>query len=280
VKLEIVDANGRVVRDYSSNDPKLNPHPAIDPAAYDKVCQKTPTATDCGLPLYWPARPVELSTAAGFHRFAWDMRYDQIGEEEIDPNNEGDEGATGAVPHATYDNPNAPWAPPGNYTVRLTVDGRTYAQPLVLRLDPRVKTPAPALAQLFSLTRELHDAAADAHKALVDGRALSAKLATSSRADAPALKAQIDSIAPAATPRGRGRGGFGRGGRGGGAQSAPTLESVSNALIAAVMPMQSSETAPTAGQVAAATRAKADAAATMKRWAALKAKADAMVGSK
>ena len=278
VKLEIVDANGRVVRDSSSNDPKLDPHPAIDPAAYDKICQKTPTATDCGLPLYWPARPLELSTRAGFHRFAWDMRYDQIGEEDIDPLNEGDEGATGAVPHATYDNPVAPWVPPGNYTVRLIVDGKTYTQPITLRLDPRVKTPAAGLAQLFSLTRELHDAAADARKALLDGRALSARLASLSGAGAPALKAQIDSIAPASTRGGRGRG-FGRGGRGGGgAAPAPTLESVGNSLIAAAMAMQSSETTPTAAQVAAATRSKAEAAATMKRWTALKAKADAMVG--
>jgi photosystem II stability/assembly factor-like uncharacterized protein len=52
VKLEIVDANGRIVRDYSSNDPKLRPHPAIDPVAYDKICQQRPSATDCGLPLY------------------------------------------------------------------------------------------------------------------------------------------------------------------------------------------------------------------------------------
>src|SRR5207253_10441042 len=184
---------GRVVRDYSSNDPKLNPHPAIDPEAYNKVCQRTPTATDCGLPLYWPARPIELSTRAGFHRFSWDMRYDQIGEEEIDPLNGGDEGATGAVPHATYDNPFAPWAPPGNYTVRLIVDGKTYTQPLTVKLDPRVKTPAAALTQLFTLTRELHDMAADARKALVEGRSLSTKLGGMSGADVSMLKARIDS---------------------------------------------------------------------------------------
>jgi photosystem II stability/assembly factor-like uncharacterized protein len=275
VRLEIVDANGRIVRDYSSNDPRLDPHPAINPEAYNKICQRTPTATDCGLPLYWPAKPIELSTRAGFHRFAWDMRYDQIGEEEIDPLNEGDEGATGAVPHATYDNPFAPWAPPGNYTVRLIVDGKTYSQPLTLKLDPRVKTPAPALAQLFTLTRELRDMAADARKALLEGRALSAKLGGVTSADAAQLKARIDSIAPpqAAGGRGRGRGGFG--GRGGaGAPPPPSLESVINSLIGAAMAMQSAEVAPTAGQVAAATKAKADASATMKRWAALKASAE------
>ena len=279
VKLEILDAAGKVVRDYSSTDPRLNPHPAIDPAAYDKICQRTPTATDCGLPLYWPAKPIELSTAAGFHRFAWDMRYDQIGEEEIDPANSGDEGATGAVPHGTYDTPFAPWAPPGSYTVRLTVDGKSYTQPLTLRLDPRVKTAPAALAQLATLTRELHDAAADARKALLEGRALSAKLAGNPAA--ASVKAQLDSIAPpaAGASRGRGRGGFGRGG-GAGPAPAPTLESVGNALIGAAMAMQNAEVEPTAGQLAAAAKARADAAATMKRWNAVKAAAAKVGGGK
>jgi photosystem II stability/assembly factor-like uncharacterized protein len=283
VRLEIVDANGRIVRDYSTNDPRLDPHPAIDPEAYNKVCQKTPTATDCGLPLYWPARPNYLSTKAGFHRFAWDMRYDQIGEEEIDPLNEGDEGATGAATHATYDNPFAPWAPPGNYTVRLIVDGKTYSQPLTLKLDPRVKTPAAGLTQLFTLTRELHDMAADARKALLEGRQLSTKLGAMSGADASLLKARVDSIAPgqAAGGRGgRGRGGFG-GGRGGagGVQPPPNLEQVINSLIGAAMAMQNAEVTPTSGQVAVAAKAKADATAAMRRWSAVRAAAVAKVGS-
>ena len=54
----------------------------------------------------------------------------------------GGGGAGGAVPHRTYPSVAAPWAAPGAYTVRLTVDGKQYTQPLTLRLDPRVKTPA------------------------------------------------------------------------------------------------------------------------------------------
>ena len=55
VKLEILNAAGKVIRTYSSNDPVRNPDPAKDPVAYNKLCQATPTAPDCGLPLYWPA---------------------------------------------------------------------------------------------------------------------------------------------------------------------------------------------------------------------------------
>ena len=74
------------------------------------------------------------------HRFTWDLHYDPIPPEDIADN--GDEEATGAVPGRTYETINAPWAPPGQYTVRLTVNGTRYTQPITVRMDPRVKTPA------------------------------------------------------------------------------------------------------------------------------------------
>ena len=43
--------------------------------------------------------------------------------------------------------------------------------------------------------------------------------------------------------------------------------------------MQGAEVAPTAGQLAAAAKAKADAAQTMRRWSALKAAANARIAS-
>jgi len=136
----------------------------------------------------------------------------------------------------------------------------------MLRLDPRVKTSAAGLAQLASVTREPYDAAVAAHVAYEEARAAAARLeATNS-----ALKAQIDSIAPAETGARR-RPGFGP--QGGGAAPPPTLESVSNALMAAAMAMQGADVAPTAGQVATAAKARADARGVMQTWAALKAKA-------
>ena len=80
VKLEILDTAGRVVRTYSSTDPVPAVHPALDPVAYNKLCQETPNAPDCGLPLYWRAPPMVISTRAGMHRVWWDMRYDRIGD--------------------------------------------------------------------------------------------------------------------------------------------------------------------------------------------------------
>jgi len=167
VKLEILDHAGKVIRTYSSTDPVLTPHPALDPEAYTRVCEANPKAPSCSLPLYWPGPPFVVSTAAGMHRFSWDMHYAPIAP---DTNGITDEDATGAVPERTYPSVNAPWAPPGDYAVRLTVNGKTYTQPLTVRLDPRVTTPASGLAQLASLSREMYDDAVAAHAAAVRAR--------------------------------------------------------------------------------------------------------------
>ncbi len=62
VKLEIIDSAGRVVRSYASNvDTLRNPDPGRDPAAYNKVCQRTTNAPDCSVPLYWTGPSTALS---------------------------------------------------------------------------------------------------------------------------------------------------------------------------------------------------------------------------
>ena len=272
VLLEILDASGRVIRHITSADTARNPHPAVDPAGYDKVCQANPNAADCSVPLYWPAPPVTLSGKAGSHRYYWDLHYDPIGEY-------GAFGiGGGATPQRQFPNIGAPWAAPGNYTVRLTANGETHTQPLTLRLDPRVKLPAATATMLTTMTRSMYAAAMDAHAAYESARALSAKLSSATGAEAASLKARIDSIAPAVAAgvggrggRGGGGAGFG-GGRGGAAPAAPAnLLTVSSALTGAISAMQAADMEPTAARLAAARQAQADAAALMRRWAALSA---------
>ncbi|MDQ2889027.1 MAG: glycoside hydrolase [Gemmatimonadota bacterium] len=260
VGIEILDASGKLVRSYSSNDPVPNPDPATDPVAYNQVCQKNPAAPDCGLPLYWPAPPRVISTHEGMHRVTWDLHYDPVAT-----NAGGGEGGEGAVPHRTYDGVNAPWAPAGQYTVRLTVGGRSYNQPLTLRLDPRVTTPPAALAQLATLSMEMYEGSKTAHTEYVQARALIAELDRLKRAGVDAFRAQVESLAPAPVT---GRRGFG--GRGGAATPISNLSTVTNALTAAAMAMQSADVAPTASEVNASERARAQLSDVMSRWNALK----------
>src|SRR5207245_8492066 len=77
-----------------------------------------------------------------------------------------------AVPYDTVPVPTAPWAAPGQYTVKLTVDGKSYTQPLTLKMDPRVKTPPLGLAQQFTLSKQLYDGILDVKKTLEMVRAM------------------------------------------------------------------------------------------------------------
>ena len=212
VTLEILDARGTVVRSYSSADTVVEPDPALDPVTYDRLCRQRPTATDCGLPLYWPAPRRRLGTTAGMHRFLWDMRYQPVGT--VDVWADGDVDATGAVPHRSQHGARAPWAAPGAYVVRLKADGHTMSQLLTLRVDPRVNTPAAGLRRLATLSREMYELARSAHEASVRSRSTDDSLAR-------------------------------------------RLEDASQRALAAAMAMQDADVTPTAAQVAACARARA-----------------------
>jgi photosystem II stability/assembly factor-like uncharacterized protein len=256
VALDILDVDGRVVRSLSSDDPVLDPDPALDPEGYDRICQQDPTAPNCRVPLYWPAPQMVLSTREGMHRFSWDLHFDPIGDE---PREGG--GATGAVPHRTYPRVQAPWAPPGEYTVRLTVNGEQFSQPLSLRLDPRVTTSAEDLALVASLSREMYEGAVAAHAAYEEARALVATLDAAGNEDA---KAEVEALAPAPRPRSSRRY------RRSAPTGPPTLSSVSEALMNAAMAMQAADVAPTMRQIAACDQARTQFEDVMSRWSALK----------
>ncbi len=263
ITLEILDTAGKPVRTFSSDDP-LPPDPARDPEGYNRTCQATPTAPHCALPLYWPAPVEHLETTAGMHRFSWDMRFTPITTE--DGPLAGSIDATGAVPHRTYPEINSPWAPPGRYTIRLTVNGKRQSQPLLLRLDPRVRTPSVVLARISSLTREMYDGARAAQAAFLEARRLSTALEGVTGNDVAAFRAKVDSLAPAPRPRGGFGGGFGFRA----ASGPPSLESARNAMLNAAMAMQQAEVAPTAGQLAACDRARIESREVLGKWEALK----------
>ena len=260
VTLDVLDAAGKVVRSYSSKDPVPSPDPATDPVAYNRLCQNNPAAPDCALPLYWPAPPMVISTKEGMHRMSWDLRFDPVAT-----NAGGGEGGEGAVPHRTYDDVNAPWAPAGNYTVRLTVDGKSYTQPLLLRLDPRVTTPPAALAQVGTLSREMYDGSKLSHTEYVQARSLVSELEKLKGMDVDAFRAQVESLAPAPVTGGRG---FGR--RGGAAAASANLSSVTSTLTGAAMAMQGADVAPTSGEIDAVERARTQLNEVMSRWNAVK----------
>jgi hypothetical protein len=84
------------------------------------------------IPLYWIRPQNILSAEKGSHRFLWDMHYTPFNQPPSFPMT--------AVYENTPPSQSAPWIMPGNYVVKLTVDGKTVAQSFKVRMDPRVKT--------------------------------------------------------------------------------------------------------------------------------------------
>jgi len=132
VTLEIKDEAGRIVRRYSSADPLPTPDPML------------------AIPSYWVRPSQKLSGAPGMHRFLWDLHLMPVPGVRPDY-------PISAVYRNTPPAPTSPWAMPGRYTVVLTVSGKSYSQPLVLQMDPRVKTPTVELAEQFRSSKQLYD---------------------------------------------------------------------------------------------------------------------------
>jgi len=53
--------------------------------------------------------------------------------------------------HDTPKYPLGAWVVPGDYTAKLTVDGKSYSQPFVVKMDPRIKTSITDLRKQFEM---------------------------------------------------------------------------------------------------------------------------------
>jgi photosystem II stability/assembly factor-like uncharacterized protein len=257
--LEILDAAGALVHKYSTGDPVEQFDSSI------------------AIPTYWVRPPHPLSGEAGMHRFLWDMHYTPLAQT-------GGRGGgranypMQAIAHDTAPSITSIWAAPGEYTVRLTVNGHAYRQPLTLKMDPRVKTPLISLQQQFTLSKQLYDGALKVQKASEEVRAVRSQLqqagAKAQGAVADAIKA-FDAKAAALEGGGGGFGGRGAGGGGGGGRGAapagpPTLASAAAPLTALLRILQDADVTPTVPvttETAARRKAVLD---LLSRWAALK----------
>ncbi|MEO6978087.1 MAG: hypothetical protein ABI113_06885, partial [Mucilaginibacter sp.] len=96
------------------------------------------------IPLYWIRPQQVLSTEKGSHRFIWDLHCQPLNSPPGYP--------IAAIYGQTAPMPTSPWVMPGTYTIKLTVDGKSYTQPLTVKIDPRVKTPPVELQRQYDLS--------------------------------------------------------------------------------------------------------------------------------
>jgi photosystem II stability/assembly factor-like uncharacterized protein len=152
VALEVLDGRGKLVRRYSSAD---------------KPEQVNEKALD--VPTYWIRPQQLLSAEAGAHRFVWDLHY-------APPEGGRRSYPIAAIYRDTASVPKGPWVLPGRYTVRLTVDGKSQEQPLVVKMDPRVQTPVEGVAEQFELSMQCYEGIRQAGEAIGKVRRLRAQL--------------------------------------------------------------------------------------------------------
>ena len=148
VTLEIVDSSGRLVRRFSSADKS-----------------GAPGERDLNVPTYWIRPERTLSTAAGMHRFIWDLHYPLPDSLEHDY-------PISAIYRDTPLYPLGAPALPGVYTVKLMADGKTYNQPLTIKMDPRVKASPQDLKAEFDMEMKIVRAMHRDFEALVQVRSL------------------------------------------------------------------------------------------------------------
>ncbi|HEX8872481.1 MAG TPA: hypothetical protein VF758_06930, partial [Candidatus Acidoferrum sp.] len=129
VTLEILDESGALVRRFSSADP-------VD--SMDKLAAHHP------IPMYWVRPAQTLSAAPGMHRFVWDLHAPA-------PSALEHEFPISAIRRDTPLYPLGAWALPGQYTVKLTVDGKSYTEPLTLKMDPRISTSSGDLRKQYEM---------------------------------------------------------------------------------------------------------------------------------
>jgi hypothetical protein len=133
VILEILDSAGALVRRYSSAD------------------STEPLLPNTNVPSYWVRPQLRMGTSTGIHRVVWDLHFAPPAGVEF-------EYPISAAPRNTVKEPHGPWVLPGRYTVRLSANGKTLTQPLVVKMDPRVTATAADLALQFRLSKQLYDA--------------------------------------------------------------------------------------------------------------------------
>ncbi len=126
IKLQVFDADGKLVRTMSSIPPALP--------------ERWP------YPEYWVAKGSDLAlpTKAGTNRTNWDLRYDDPPALNLDLENQMNVAPGGYVTPG----PHGPQVIPGVYTLKLIVDGKTYAQTVTVHNDPRVGESAKVMADL------------------------------------------------------------------------------------------------------------------------------------
>jgi hypothetical protein len=250
VALEVFDRSNKLVRRFSSADKP------------EQVNEN-----QLPYPSYWFRPPQVLSTKAGMQRFVWDMHY-------APP-----EGFPRSHPiSAIYRNtPTVPMGPailPGDYTVKLTVNGKSYTQPLTVRIDPRVATPPEGIQKMFDVSFGSYEGIRKIRAAQAEIRGLRAQLQSiKQQAGQTAVANEINDLDKKAAALDGGASGAGRGGfAGAGGGGEPSLARVAAELNAIMGTAEGADAQPTTQLTVAYTESQKTLGNLLARWNEIKSR--------
>ncbi len=134
VEIEILEASGKSVRKFSSRA----------------------TEAPAGGGGRFGGAPARVSADKGLNRFNWDLRYPQA--------------TTFPGMILWSGNTSGPRAVPGNYQVKLTVDGKTLSETFEVRKDPRISTTQEEFQKQFDLLTKIRDKFSETSEAIISIR--------------------------------------------------------------------------------------------------------------
>jgi photosystem II stability/assembly factor-like uncharacterized protein len=242
VTLEILNAQGKLVRRYSSTD---------KPEQSQEALQKQL------IPLYWLRREAMLSAGAGMHRWVWDLRYPP-------PTSTEHEYPIAAVPQDTPRTPLGPLVPPGTYSVRLSATGYRQSAELMVKADPRVNATSADLQKQFELQMELAAAVTDGSQAVLQARSLREQISKLMNTANGELKSSLSILDKEISALMEG------GNATAAAEKAPGLANTNSDLITLYKSLENADAAPTTAQIGAANRAESALPGLLSRWKQLR----------
>jgi len=144
ISLEIRDAKGNLVRRFTDKASARDPRPKNAPE--------------------WWFEPADgLPTQRGLNRFVWNLQWPHPDALAFSFRGAPLNYIEYTLPdHAVFGNtpinqPPGPFVVPGQYEVVLTIDGKTYRQPLTVTLDPRVHVSQSDLEAQTDLARQMDE---------------------------------------------------------------------------------------------------------------------------
>ena len=207
-------------------------------------------------PNWWIAPPYALPADAGLNRANWDLRLDSppalTHTFEINAN-----------PGLTPTSPEGIIAPPGTYTVKLNVNGKSYTQKMTVTNDPRSPATNADVKAQYALLRKINDDAKLAWDAYAQVDAMrstvKSRMPTDTASDAAkalkAFRAKLDTVG--------GNGGVG------GRRPPPNFYALQANFIGQLTAQDNADQAPTEPTVAGFEITCRDLAKAIASWAAI-----------